>query len=62
MQPIEFDCADCGCHVYTFGREGAPLPLRCGVCAWVAEYVTDPAEAERWRIHSVRLRQRLRGD
>lgn len=48
-RPTEFDCLDCGCHVYAFGRAPNLPPVRCGVCAWIAEYVTDPAEATRIR-------------
>lgn len=47
--PMEFDCADCGCHVYAFGRVGDPPPVRCGVCAWITEYVPDPEKARRIR-------------
>jgi hypothetical protein len=47
--PIEFDCQDCRCHVYSFGRMTEPLPIRCSVCAWVNEYVADPEEARRIR-------------
>jgi hypothetical protein len=47
--PFEFDCQDCGCHVFAFGRVPTPPPVRCGVCVWIAEHVTDPAEAARIR-------------
>jgi hypothetical protein len=46
----EFDCRDCGVHVYGFGRDTPPTPLRCATCQWIAEI---PSE------HRYEVRQRL---
>jgi hypothetical protein len=47
---IEYDCGDCGVHVYEFGREEPPAAPRCAVCLWLAE-LPDQVEAERLRAH-----------
>jgi hypothetical protein len=47
---IEYDCGDCGAHVYEFGRDAPPAPPRCAVCLWLAE-LPDRVEAERLRAH-----------
>jgi hypothetical protein len=46
---IEFDCGDCGVHVYEFGREAPPAPPRCAVCQWLAD-IADPVEREKLRV------------
>jgi hypothetical protein len=46
----EYDCVDCGVHVYEFGREEPPAPPRCAVCQWLAE-LPDQVEAEKLRAH-----------
>jgi hypothetical protein len=32
LEPREFDCEDCNCHVYTWADDGA---TRCLVCTWI---------------------------
>jgi hypothetical protein len=39
QRPREFDCRDCGAHVFAFGEVPDPLPTRCGVCSWIREFV-----------------------
>lgn len=34
---MEFDCVDCGVHVYSFGRPPADFAHRCAICQWVSE-------------------------
>lgn len=41
----EFDCPDCGWHVYSLPPR-VPPPTRCGLCLWLEEFVSDPAERE----------------
>ena len=50
---IEFDCRDCGLHVFDFGRTKAPDPPLCGLCAWLDEFVPDPAEQAAIRARSL---------
>jgi hypothetical protein len=40
----EFDCKDCGSHVFAFGIEAPPANLLCSVCDWIEEFISDPAE------------------
>lgn len=44
-EPVEFDCPDCGIHVFAFNLARPPEPPRCATCAFIAEFVPDPAEA-----------------
>ena len=46
----EWDCIDCGVHVYAMGHVPTPQPERCAVCQWLAE-VPDPADREAMREH-----------
>jgi rubredoxin len=48
---IEFDCPDCGHHVYLIGA--ARAPDRCSVCQWIVDYL-PPEERDA-------VRQRLTG-
>jgi len=44
--PIEFNCMDCGIHVYALGYwQGNP---RCAQCIWLSG-IKDPVERERLR-------------
>jgi hypothetical protein len=35
-EPAEFDCIDCGLHVFAFGRPPSTKD-RCAGCQWLAE-------------------------
>ena len=48
---IEYDCQDCGAHVYAFGRPPVPGKDRCAGCQWIAA-IPDPA-------HRAALRSQL---
>jgi predicted RNA-binding Zn-ribbon protein involved in translation (DUF1610 family) len=44
---IEFDCPDCGAHVFALGlTEPVPPGQRCATCQWLA----DPAERAKLRV------------
>lgn len=34
---IEYDCQDCGVHVYSFGLDRPPSPPRCVVCQTIRD-------------------------
>lgn len=34
-----FVCSDCGVETYSFGLIFCVLPVRCGVCTWLCEWV-----------------------
>jgi hypothetical protein len=44
--PLEFDCVDCGSHVFRYGWPSSSQ--RCGTCQWLAD-MPDPAEREKAR-------------
>jgi hypothetical protein len=50
-KPAEYDCADCGDHIFVFGI-APPADRRCMVCRMLHE-IDDPIEREA-------LRKRLR--
>ena len=41
----EFDCPDCGNHIYSAPKREPP-PTVCCTCQWLNEYVSDPEERE----------------
>jgi hypothetical protein len=58
----EFDCQDCGSHVYLFGGDKIPVPPRCATCDFLQQMPEEerdkaaelvfhrhPAELESWR-------------
>lgn len=47
-QPREFDCADCGARVASFGVVAANEQDICAVCLWLRD-IADPVERERAR-------------
>ena len=48
----EFDCPDCGNHIYSTPRR-VPPPTGCATCQWLNEYVSDPEEREAIRQRSL---------
>lgn len=34
---VEFDCIDCGTHVFSAGAETMPEPARCFGCQFISE-------------------------
>jgi hypothetical protein len=52
---IEFDCADCGAHVYAVGLVEPPPPgQRCVPCQWLAN-IPDPVEREQLRAYLIEI-------
>jgi hypothetical protein len=51
---MEYDCADCGVHVFAFGIAVLALPSRCAACAFIADAV---AEIDRPAVRAI-LRER----
>lgn len=45
-EPVEFDCVDCGIHVYAFGCWDKDP--RCLTCKWI-NMATDPVEKMKLR-------------
>lgn len=43
---IEFDCADCGRHIFDLRREAPPADRRCSVCRWIVDYIPTEAQAQ----------------
>jgi hypothetical protein len=43
-----FICADCKGEIHTFPPRNPP-PTLCAVCAFIAEYIENPAERDRLR-------------
>jgi hypothetical protein len=39
---IEFDCVDCGRHIYNFGIEKTPEPPLCATCLHLPNWFDDP--------------------
>jgi hypothetical protein len=55
LMPREFDCVDCGGHIFSFsGRKDPVEPNLCATCDWLRT-VKDP-------IERAKLRQLLRKD
>jgi hypothetical protein len=44
----EFDCADCGTHVYSYGEAAANDQDICATCQWLRD-VEDPEDREMLR-------------
>jgi len=42
----EFDCADCGRHIYSLPAID-PAPTICGGCLWLREFAPDDPELRR---------------
>jgi hypothetical protein len=52
---IEFDCAECGVHVFAMGLvEPAPPGQRCAHCQWLAD-IPDPVEREQLRARLIKI-------
>lgn len=62
MQTVEFECAQCGAHVHSFGIREAPASRLCATCQWIADlppthrqssaefiYRDDPEALRIWR-------------
>jgi hypothetical protein len=52
-KPAEYDCTDCGYHIFVFGMAAPPADQRCSVCRWLLHEIDDPIEREA-------IRKRLR--
>lgn len=51
----EFDCPDCGAHVFAVGFVPTKLPTRCAVCQWIMDYIPEHERDEvRARLHRER--------
>jgi hypothetical protein len=50
LNPIEFDCTDCGCHVVSFIVD-PPDPALCLSCMFLRNSIEDPAERAKIRKH-----------
>jgi hypothetical protein len=48
--PVEFDCIECGVHVFAIGAIVVPEPPLCAVCGWAREFIPDPVE--RAKLHA----------
>jgi len=46
----EFICRSCGRLIYSFPR-AERAPVQCAVCAWLDEWIADPAKREKLRRH-----------
>jgi hypothetical protein len=52
---IEFDCPNCGVHVYAAGlTEPPPLGQRCAHCQWLAD-IPDPVVREKLRASLIKI-------
>jgi hypothetical protein len=40
--PVEFDCQDCGVHVFSYGIDKAPDPPRCASCVAIRGIPAGP--------------------
>lgn len=49
IDPLEWDCQDCGCHVLGFGYSRQPDALRCATCQWLIDFVPCQQEREELR-------------
>lgn len=56
MTTVEFDCVDCGQHIYAVGIDVVPDDRVCAICRWLDENVDDKTEREAMRE---RLRPKL---
>jgi hypothetical protein len=55
----EFDCAGCGRHIVSFPPMD-PLPMLCGACEWMNEFVPDPNRAREDAPQAYRRRSWMR--
>lgn len=61
LDPHEFDCADCGCHVYTWADDES---TRCLVCTWIASLpnLTEAEEAEIRMMTATPVKVKIKGE
>ncbi len=48
-EPLEYDCQDCGVHVFSFGLREIPSPPRCQTCITIREL--PRGERDEMRAH-----------
>lgn len=50
---VEYDCKDCGVHVYACSITAVPVGSLCATCVWLAEHAPDDPELRKLLLGSI---------